>query len=268
MTPPVFVMGDVHGQIEKLTRLLREAGLLGPHRRWAGADARLWFIGDFFDRGPDGIGCLELAMSLQREAAKAGGEVGALLGNHEIGLLSAHRLGAQRSSGPGGTFRADWETYGGNPRDLAGLKAEHIRWIEDLPAMARVAGRLLIHADSLLYREYGATLEAVNRAFEAVVRGSDAAAWDALLSRFSDRGAFADGTPGGSAAAAGFLRQYNGRQIIHGHTPIPRATGCPAGRVREPYAYAGGLCLNVDSGMYLGGDGFLAILPGGTGALG
>ena len=55
---PTFVVGDVHGHVEPLVRLLRDAGLVDERIAWSGADARLWFIGDLVDRGPDGVGAL------------------------------------------------------------------------------------------------------------------------------------------------------------------------------------------------------------------
>jgi hypothetical protein len=42
--------------------------------------------------------------------------------------------------------------------------------------------------------------------------------------------------------------------LIHGHTPINKITGEPA---TEALVYAGGLCVNVDGGLYRGGEGFV-----------
>ena len=80
---PTFVVGDVHGQRDVLVRLLRDAGLIDAHERWSGGDARLWLLGDLVDRGPDGIGAIDLVRRLQEEAS-----VGCLLGNHEVMLIS------------------------------------------------------------------------------------------------------------------------------------------------------------------------------------
>ena len=67
-----------------------------------GRGSCFWVI--FFDRGPDGLRCLELVMRLQREAEAAGDRVEALIGNHDLLLLSAHHFGERASGGPGGTF--------------------------------------------------------------------------------------------------------------------------------------------------------------------
>ena len=76
--------------------------------------------------------------------------------------------------------------------------------------------------------------------------------WDRLLDLFSNR--FEFGKP---ADARAFLARYGGRQLIHGHTPIDKMTGQPPETVRAAYVYADGLCVNLDSGMYRGGPGFL-----------
>ena len=85
-------MGDVHGHRDVLVGLLRDAGLLDAAEAWTGADARLWLLGDLADRGPDGIGTIDLVRRLERES---GGAVRCLLGNHEALILAAHRFGRE-----------------------------------------------------------------------------------------------------------------------------------------------------------------------------
>ena len=48
----MYVMGDIHGQIDKMRAVLIEAELIDPEDRWVGGAATLWFMGDYFDRGP------------------------------------------------------------------------------------------------------------------------------------------------------------------------------------------------------------------------
>ena len=48
--PPVYIIGDIHGQYEQLVGLLRGVGLVDERLNWAGGAALVWFIGDFFDR--------------------------------------------------------------------------------------------------------------------------------------------------------------------------------------------------------------------------
>ena len=46
----VYVVGDIHGQMERLAALLYSAGLVTQKGDWLGGSARLLFLGDFFDR--------------------------------------------------------------------------------------------------------------------------------------------------------------------------------------------------------------------------
>jgi len=264
--PAIYVMGDVHGHLARLTQLLQHAGLLDPaglwteRPLWRGGPATLWFLGDFFDRGPASLGVVDLVMRLQREAAAVGGTVGALLGNHEILMLAAQRCGPART-GWGGTFLECWQINGGEAADLAGLTDRYVAWISALPAMALVADRLLIHADSPLYARLGGSVAAVNVAVADTLAGSDPAAYDALLAAFAGRNLFSKGDGVGVAQAAAYLAQFGGRQIIHGHTPISDATGQEPTAVTAPRVYAAGLCVNVDGGLYQGSPGFLYRLP-------
>jgi len=258
---PLFVMGDVHGQRERLSLLLRGADLLDRADAWSGGAATLWFMGDFCDRGPDGAGVVALVRRLRREAAAAGGTVAALLGNHEPLILAAARFPDGRAAGWGGTFRMAWEYNGGDRRDLAALTPDDLAWLAALPAMALVGETLLIHADSPLYLHYGNSIDGVNTTIRALLAGDDLAAWDDLLVRFTDRDAFDEHNPDGWRNVERLLATFGGQRIVHGHTPIERVTGLPPRAVIGPYSYAGGRCVNVDGGLYLGGHGFIYRLP-------
>jgi hypothetical protein len=253
---PLYIVGDIHGQFERLVELLRGAALVDDDLAWAGGAACLWFMGDFFDRGPRGIEVVDLVMRLQAEAARAGGQVESLIGNHEPLILSARRFGETRNSW-GSTFLWDWRRNGGSDDELARLTDRHAEWLAQLPAMALVGDLLLVHADATFYASYGSSIDAVNGAFRELLRGDDADAWDRLLGQFSERKAFADDDPDGAARARQLLADFGGRHVIHGHTPISYVRRCLPEEVVEPLVYAGGLCTNVDGGMYLGGPGFI-----------
>jgi hypothetical protein len=249
----VSIIGDIHGQLEPLHILLRSAALVDHQYDWDAGSTHLWFIGDFFDRGPDGIGVLTFIMQLQKQAQRVGGQVSALLGNHDVLLLAAQRFGQQASTGPGGTFYEDWKCNGGVEQDLSLLSAEQIEWLIHLPALARVGGAILAHADASFYTSYGRTIEDVNTTFFQLLQSFDPKRWDTLLDQFSERDAFLND----SQALANFLDIFGGQQLVHGHTPISRVTGQPPATVDTAFVYAQGRCINVDGGIYLGGPGFI-----------
>ncbi|HET9272477.1 MAG TPA: metallophosphoesterase, partial [Vicinamibacterales bacterium] len=80
----VVAIGDVHGAFDNFVAILREAGLIGGNRRWSGGKAVLVQTGDVLDRGPDSKRVLDLLRNLEGDAARAGGQVHALVGNHEV----------------------------------------------------------------------------------------------------------------------------------------------------------------------------------------
>lgn len=256
---PLYVIGDVHGQFAKLATLLRGARLVGEELGWTGGQAALWLIGDFVDRGPDGIGVLDLVMRLQAEARAAGGQVGALLGNHDVLLLAARRFGALKSPGRERSFLEDWRESGGQESDLARLRGRHQEWVANLPAMALVGERLFAHADSAMYLEYGYSVQDVNRKIRALLQGDDARAWSRLLDDFARRREFVGERP--VASVRDFLALYGGRQLVHGHSPIRTMSDLRPEETFRPWVYADGLCVNVDGGMGTTGPGFVAKLP-------
>lgn len=77
--PPVCVIGDVHGRLDLLDKLLAQIGLRPDH-----ADARIILVGDLIDRGPDSAGVLARVHTLHRAAPE---RVICLMGNHERMML-------------------------------------------------------------------------------------------------------------------------------------------------------------------------------------
>ncbi len=74
-----LVIGDVHGKLALLNRLIAETGYQ------AGED-QLIFIGDLVDRGEDSCGVVRRVIELQREAPEL---VKVIKGNHEAMMLAA-----------------------------------------------------------------------------------------------------------------------------------------------------------------------------------
>jgi hypothetical protein len=254
---PVYIIGDIHGHVDKLVHHLRITGLVNSSRDWTGEDAQLWLMGDLTDRGPDGVGVIDLVMRLQHQAAARGGRVDALLGNHDAALLAALLFADAPTRGPGGTFFRDWVENGGILSDVQRLEARHVDWLVHLAAMQLVQDRLLLHADATFYLAYGQTVQGINAGITRVLEGRDVEEWDRLLGYAGERLVFSDQTAGGVERARAMLGQIGGRQIVHGHTPIPALSGQPIEQVTRAFVYADGLVVDVDGGIYKGGPGFV-----------
>ena len=136
----LYVMGDVHGEFDRLLGVLRAAGLVDAGERWTGGRAHLVLLGDLFDRGPDVTRTLWFLYGLQAEAREAGGAVPVVLGNHEIMVMtrdlryvSAKELSLAELRGTSYTRLFDVR------RSVLG------RWLASRPAVLRVGPVLLAH---------------------------------------------------------------------------------------------------------------------------
>ena len=257
---PVFVVGDVHGHRDVLASLLREAGLLDRADRWAGGDAALWLLGDLVDRGPDGIGAIDLARGLERESD---GNVRCLLGNHEVLLVSVYLGGGEQTGLPGATFADVWLANGGVRRDLVSLTDAHVDWLLARPALAREGEWLLLHADTDAYLRYGRSVDEVNaRVASALASGAPGALED-LLETLSDRLRLSS-----PDAVDRLLTTYGGSRIVHGHTPIASIERRDPRSVEAPLVSADGRVLNVDHCLFGGGPGFVTRLEADAAATG
>jgi len=82
-TPSTVAIGDVHGDFKDFSAILQHLGLIDDQRHWTGGKVTLVQLGDLIDRGPNPREVLDLMISLEEQAPKAGGRVVPLLGNHE-----------------------------------------------------------------------------------------------------------------------------------------------------------------------------------------
>jgi hypothetical protein len=79
----VLAIGDIHGELEGITQILKATGLVDEDLHWSGGKATLVQTGDFLDRGTHVRAVMDLLMRLQKEAEEAGGRMVVLQGNHE-----------------------------------------------------------------------------------------------------------------------------------------------------------------------------------------
>ncbi|WP_190108115.1 metallophosphoesterase family protein [Streptomyces cinnamoneus] len=270
---PLYVVGDVHGYLDELYEALAAQGLIDAQGHWAAGNARLWFLGDFTDRGPDGVGVIDLVMRLSAEAAAAGGYCKALMGNHELLLIGAKRFADTPVNSGAGTasFQAAWLLNGGQRTDMERLEDHHLQWMSRLDAIAHEDGHLLVHSDTTAYLEYGDSIAAVNDAVtEALQRNDPDECWD-LFRKFTKRFAFRD-EEAGPMAVRELLQTYGGSRIVHGHSPIPYLLGevgtedpddedGGAPVVDGPHLYADGLALAMDGGVTMAGKLLVVQLP-------
>lgn len=126
----LFAVGDVHGRLDLLERAW---AAMEAHAR--GRAARVVFLGDYVDRGPDSRGVIEFVMRAQAEGAAT-----CLKGNHEAMMVDALR----------GAAPMPWWLGNGGDATLASYRGavapEHLEWMDALPLLHRDPHRIYVHA--------------------------------------------------------------------------------------------------------------------------
>jgi hypothetical protein len=207
---PVLIVGDVHGDLERLFQALRSY----PADQW-----HTVFVGDLVDHGMFGVGALRYARDRANTTV--------LMGNHEVALLWALRDPARVGF---------WMSIGGQEHDLAELARDPTlqSWLRERPALVRLHdGTLIQHCG---HDGYSRWMEAddpivsiVARARDLLMHGGEPELWDVL----SARNVF-DQQPD---RLQRWLEATNSRRVVFGHTPHNN---------RTPAIYHGGKAINVD----------------------
>ncbi len=122
----IYVIGDIHGCLEPLHRLMAQL-------RLSEAD-EVVFLGDYIDRGPDSKGVIDYLLTLH-------GRYTFLMGNHERMFLDFLQ-GQQRALFlyNGGT--ATLESYGG----LRGIPSTHLTFLDRQRPYYETQDYLFVHA--------------------------------------------------------------------------------------------------------------------------
>jgi Calcineurin-like phosphoesterase len=139
------VIGDVHGQYDKLVSLLRYLGYRERSGTWRHTDRTAIFVGDLIDRGPQQLATVDVVRRMV-----AAGTAQCLIGNHELNAVlwftpDPHLPGEymRRHARPGNfnQHRAFLEEVAGTPRH-----AELIDWFKTLPLWLDLGAVRVVHA--------------------------------------------------------------------------------------------------------------------------
>lgn len=207
---PLLIVGDVHGDIERLFAALKPY----PADEW-----QTIFLGDLVDYGAFGVGCLRYARDRQNSQV--------ILGNHEVAMLWAlrdpERIGF-------------WISIGGQRHDLDELRKDDALqdWMSERPALLKLADQTLIqHCGNDAYLELGSSPAEINDRVRELLRNSgERTLWDLLSSPnvFETQAARLDQ----------YLERTQSRRVVFGHKPH---------RGSKPIIYHGGKAINFDGGL-------------------
>lgn len=218
---PVVVVGDVHGDIERMFQALQPY----PAESW-----QTLFLGDLVDGGDFGVGALRYARDRPNSTL--------ILGNHEVLMLWALAEPKVVSL---------WASVGGKPHELQELRKDEAlqAWIKEQRLLVKLPdGTLVQHSDTDLYgrlagRDAADPVGAINaRARGLLDLGDFGALWDVLAPGRMFRAS--------RARLEAWLRLTGARRLVHGHMPHGR---------QAPDSYHDGLAIAFDGGLsrYYGG---------------
>jgi hypothetical protein len=212
---PVLIVGDVHGDLERLFTALKPY----PADRY-----RTIFLGDLVDGAPFGVGALRYARD------RPNSEV--LLGNHEVMMLWTLRDRSRLSF---------WAGLGGELHDLKELDADPglQEWLRHRPALLKLEDATLVqHSDNDLYSRLldPAATDKVRSINEETSRllssGGEAVLWDILSPGLLFRSS--------RSRLERWLATMGARRLVHGHKPH---------HAKRPDVYHDGLAIDFDGGL-------------------
>ncbi len=208
----IIAVGDLHGDYGAWIDIARAAGLVDAKNHWAAGNTTLLQAGDIADRGPDSLKIIRHLRKLEKEAAKAGGKVIVLVGNHE----AMNMTGDLRYTDPGefaafadshseALRQAAWDAN--SKRYIADYKLRHPemsdkqirdawfasmplgmlehqrawapdgeigRWVTGLPAVVRLGDTLFVHGGlSAAYANM--PIDEINRRVSAALKAQETA---------------------------------------------------------------------------------------------
>jgi diadenosine tetraphosphatase ApaH/serine/threonine PP2A family protein phosphatase len=248
-------ISDIHGQYDLMIRLLQAANIIDAERQWQFGANQLVIVGDVMDRGNKVTEALWFLYDLQQQAARAGGAVHLLPGNHETMVLR----GDLRYVHP------DYEQVADKLHTtLPALYGEHSvlgAWLRQLPLFVRINDTLFVHGG--ISAELAALLadqQTDNRADKLALQQAFQHSWGRSKTELAQqpqqqllqgsagplwyRGYFSKDNPVDRSVLQQQLKRFGAEQIVVGHTSMD-----------DVYSHHGGLVYSVDSSIKKGKSG-------------
>jgi hypothetical protein len=164
----IAVISDVHGYYDNYLKQLMANGIIDKDLNWKFGRGHFVFLGDAFDRGDEVTEILWHLFKLEKQAARAGGAVHYLLGNHEQMVLSGDLRYINEK------YRKVEAITGTSYSDLFSGTSLLGWWIRTKPVMITINDILFVHAGvspQLIQKKM--KIKDVNRFFAERITGKE-----------------------------------------------------------------------------------------------
>lgn len=260
----IAAVSDIHGEYESYIKLMRSQGIIDDKLNWKFGKGHLVVLGDIFDRGNMVTEVLWHLFGLEIQAAKAGGMVHLVLGNHEMLLF-------------GNNLRYTNEKYikvgailGNEYSQLYSIKSVLGQWLRNQPVMLSINDIIFVHGGvSIEMVRHKLKIEQINQLFSDMLLGEDVLPENKLedlrflINRDGPiwyRGFFTDNSFCESKLDS-ILNFYNKKHIVAGHTTIDEISSYFDNKI---FGIDTGLGINQPGGMliYKNGNFYQGLITG------
>lgn len=190
-TSKMIVISDIEGKYNAFASFLLSNKVIDEQHNWIYGKGKLVLVGDFVDRGKNVTQVLWLIYKLEQQAAKQGGKVHFILGNHEVlNFQGNHTYNrgkyikvAQEITGQRNKTKAVKYLYSKN--------SELGRWLSTKNVVEKIGDYLFVHAGlSPEILEYNLTLDAINDKVRSRYSGFNIKENDTLTFLYGSKGPF------------------------------------------------------------------------------
>lgn len=136
----ICAISDIHGQFDKMTKLLKAIGIIDDRLQWNWGNGHLVVTGDMFDRGAKVTEILWFIHELEKEAQTKGGRIHYLLGNHDIMVMRGDIRYVNKK------YESVSKELKISIRDLYGPETEFGRWLRSKNVIVKINDILFVHA--------------------------------------------------------------------------------------------------------------------------
>jgi len=217
----IAVITDVHGQYDIYINQLMSNGIIDRNLNWKFGKGHLVYLGDAFDRGDMVTEILWHLFSLEKQAAKSGGMVHFILGNHELMVLDEDLRYINQK------YRDVEAISGINYSGLYSANSVLGKWLRSKPVMITLNDIIFVHggiSPQLVHRNL--SIKQINQVFADSIVGRDI--WSGEENEALDflagdngpvwyRGYFTDSTFSESSLDS-ILTFYEKAHIVVGHS--------------------------------------------------